>query len=49
VFVETVVPILQQRGIYKQEYTSSTLRGNLGLDVPRNRNTVAREQVRAAE
>jgi FMN-dependent oxidoreductase (nitrilotriacetate monooxygenase family) len=49
VFVEKVVPILQQRGIYKQDYTSATLRGNLGLDVPRNRNTVAREQVRAAE
>jgi alkanesulfonate monooxygenase SsuD/methylene tetrahydromethanopterin reductase-like flavin-dependent oxidoreductase (luciferase family) len=49
VFVEKVVPILQQRGIYKQDYTSSTLRGNLGLDVPRNRNTVAREHVRAAE
>jgi FMN-dependent oxidoreductase (nitrilotriacetate monooxygenase family) len=49
VFVEKVVPILQQRGIYKKEYTSATLRGNLGLDVPPNRYTAAREEVRAAE
>jgi FMN-dependent oxidoreductase (nitrilotriacetate monooxygenase family) len=33
-FVDGVVPILQQRGILRTEYTSSTLRGNLGLPFP---------------
>ncbi|MBY4127099.1 LLM class flavin-dependent oxidoreductase [Rhodococcus fascians] len=28
-FVEHVIPILQQRGLFRSEYTSSTLRGNL--------------------
>lgn len=36
-FVEGVVPILQERGIYRTEYESDTLRGNLGLPVPENR------------
>jgi FMN-dependent oxidoreductase (nitrilotriacetate monooxygenase family) len=49
VFVEKVVPLLQQRGIYKQEYAAATLRGNLGLDLPRNRYTLARERGQAAE
>ena len=49
VFVEKVVPILQQRGIYKKDYTTATLRGNLGLEVPVNRYTRARGQVQAAE
>lgn len=30
-FVEKVVPILQQRGVYREEYEADTLRGNLGL------------------
>ena len=30
-FVEKVVPILQQRGIYREDYEADTLRGNLGL------------------
>ncbi|OBZ13583.1 MULTISPECIES: LLM class flavin-dependent oxidoreductase [Bacillales] len=38
-FVELVVPILQERGIYRTEYESDTLRGNLGLQVPVNRYT----------
>ncbi len=42
VFVEKVVPILQQRGIYRRDYSESTLRGNLGLDVPVNRYSVAK-------
>lgn len=42
VFVDHVVPILQQRGIYKQDYAGTTLRENLGLDVPPNRHTAAR-------
>lgn len=34
-FVELVVPELQRRGLYRTEYESTTLRGNLGLpDVP---------------
>ncbi|WP_256760927.1 LLM class flavin-dependent oxidoreductase [Cohnella sp. WQ 127256] len=40
-FVELVIPILQERGIYRTEYESDTLRGNLGLQIPVNRHTVA--------
>lgn len=36
-FVDHVVPILQERGIYRKEYESDTLRGNLGLSMPENR------------
>lgn len=36
-FVEQVVPILQARGIYRREYESDTLRGNLGLSWPESR------------
>lgn len=36
-FVEQVVPILQDRGIFRREYEADTLRGNLGLEFPRNR------------
>lgn len=36
-FVDRVVPILQDRGLYRTEYESDTLRGNLGLPVPENR------------
>lgn len=36
-FVDQVVPILQDRGLYRTEYKSDTLRGNLGLPVPENR------------
>ncbi|MFF2908896.1 LLM class flavin-dependent oxidoreductase [Paenibacillus sp. NPDC057934] len=36
-FVERVVPILQERGLFRTEYESDTLRGNLGLQVPENR------------
>ncbi|WP_019639571.1 LLM class flavin-dependent oxidoreductase [Paenibacillus fonticola] len=38
-FVDHVVPILQDRGLYRTEYESDTLRGNLGLSVPENRYT----------
>ncbi|EIZ78150.1 NtaA/SnaA/SoxA family monooxygenase [Novosphingobium sp. Rr 2-17] len=48
VFVDHVVPILQQRGIYKQDYAGTTFRENLGLDVPVNRNTAARSARAAA-
>ncbi|GAB6988124.1 LLM class flavin-dependent oxidoreductase [Paenibacillus pini] len=36
-FIDHVVPILQERGIFRTEYESDTLRGNLGLNVPVNR------------
>jgi FMN-dependent oxidoreductase (nitrilotriacetate monooxygenase family) len=37
-FTRYVVPILQQRGLARSEYTGSTLRENFGLAVPVNRN-----------
>ncbi len=33
-FTELVVPILQERGLYRTEYRGSTLRDHLGLDRP---------------
>lgn len=33
-FVDEVVPLLQQAGIYRREYTGSTLREHLGLERP---------------
>ncbi|WP_053384831.1 NtaA/DmoA family FMN-dependent monooxygenase [Leucobacter celer] len=36
-FTEHVVPILQQRGLFRTRYEHTTLRGNLGLKVPENR------------
>lgn len=38
-FVEKVVPILQERGIYRDDYTGTTLREHLGLKKPQNRFT----------
>lgn len=35
-FVDQVVPILQQRGLFRTAYDASTLRGNLGLAEPAN-------------
>ncbi|WP_391573692.1 LLM class flavin-dependent oxidoreductase [Cohnella sp.] len=40
-FVELVIPILQERGIYRTEYEADTLRGNLGLKIPSNRYSAA--------
>jgi FMN-dependent oxidoreductase (nitrilotriacetate monooxygenase family) len=36
-FVDHVVPLLRERGLIRDEYTSSTLRGHLGLSRPRSR------------
>jgi FMN-dependent oxidoreductase (nitrilotriacetate monooxygenase family) len=36
-FVEDVVPLLRKRGLFRTEYESDTLRGNLGLPIPANR------------
>ena len=47
-FREQVVPILQQRGLFKTEYFADTLRGHLGLPVPENRWTLA-QKTQAAE
>lgn len=35
-FVAKVVPLLQERGLFRKEYESDTLRGNLGLPFPAN-------------
>src|ERR1700761_8990721 len=42
-FREDIVPILQERGLVRTEYDATTLRGNLGLPIPENRYTKARE------
>ena len=34
-FIESVVPELQRRGLFRTEYETSTLRGNLGLGTVR--------------
>ncbi len=44
-FVELVVPILQERGVYRTEYEHDTLRGNLGLQIPVNRYTASKEKI----
>lgn len=40
-FTEEVVPILRERGLFRSEYSASTLRGHLGIDVPRNRHSTS--------
>ncbi|RAI64846.1 LLM class flavin-dependent oxidoreductase [Pseudomonas fluorescens] len=40
-FTELVVPVLQQRGLFRNEYSGQTLRDNLGLQVPVNRHAHA--------
>ncbi|OAH57840.1 nitrilotriacetate monooxygenase [Domibacillus aminovorans] len=35
-FVDHVIPVLQQRGLFRTEYTGNTLRENLGLKRPAN-------------
>jgi len=35
-FVKFVVPELQRRGLFRKEYTGSTLREHLGLERPEN-------------
>ena len=36
-FVREVVPILQERGLFRRDYEADTLRGTLGLSIPANR------------
>lgn len=45
-FVDLVVPILQERGLFRTEYEGATLRENLGLKIPENRFAAARAAVR---
>jgi hypothetical protein len=33
-FADTVVPLLQERGVFRTEYTGTTLREHLGLEKP---------------
>ncbi|KSU48032.1 hypothetical protein AS181_24375 [Gordonia sp. SGD-V-85] len=33
-FVDQVVPLLQERGVFRDEYEGSTLRDHLGLELP---------------
>jgi hypothetical protein len=33
-FAATVVPILQERGVFRADYEGTTLREHLGLDMP---------------
>jgi N-acetyl-S-(2-succino)cysteine monooxygenase len=35
-FVHHVVPILQERGLFRHEYEGTTLRDHFGLRIPRN-------------
>jgi hypothetical protein len=37
VFVDTVVPILQKRGLFRMDYGGSTLRDHFGLTKPPSR------------
>jgi alkanesulfonate monooxygenase SsuD/methylene tetrahydromethanopterin reductase-like flavin-dependent oxidoreductase (luciferase family) len=43
-FVELVVPELRRRGLFRTEYESTTLRGNLGLPDYVNRYTASRKR-----
>lgn len=40
-FVDQVVPLLQERGSLRTEYTGTTLRDNLGLPIPERRGALA--------
>lgn len=44
-FVQHVIPILQERELFRQEYEHETFRENLGLSIPINRYAVDRRQV----
>lgn len=48
-FAGEVLPILRERGIFRDAYEADTLRGNLGLPVPENVHTVARRREAALD
>lgn len=43
-FVDQVVPLLQRRGLFRDDYEADTLRGNLGLPIPENRYAEAKRE-----
>lgn len=47
-FVNLVVPELQRRGLFRTEYTGTTLRDHLGLPYPESRYAPRREERRSA-
>jgi N-acetyl-S-(2-succino)cysteine monooxygenase len=47
-FVEHVVPLLRQRGLFRSEYTGATLREHYGLDRPENQFTARRSSALTA-
>ena len=42
-FIDQVLPLLKERGLFRTEYEADTLRGNLGLPIPENRYTATRK------
>jgi alkanesulfonate monooxygenase len=42
-FVETVIPELQRRGLFRKEYSGTTLRENMGLRIPPDPFAVTRD------
>lgn len=47
-FVDRVIPELQRRGLFRTEYESTTLRGNLGLQLPATRRGAQDERMAAS-
>ncbi len=45
-FIDHVVPIMRRRGLFREDYSGSTLREHFGLDRPQS---VFRPQIQAAE
>ena len=43
-FIDRVVPILQERGLFRHEYAGETLRSHLGLPIPENRHVAALQE-----
>ncbi len=43
-FADTVVPLLQERGVFRTEYAGTTLRDHLGLAVPQRAADLTREK-----
>ena len=48
-FADLVIPELQRRGLFRTAYEGTTLRASLGLEIPENRYTKARNQKQSAE
>jgi FMN-dependent oxidoreductase (nitrilotriacetate monooxygenase family) len=48
-FTREVVPILQERGVFRTDYEADTLRGNLGLAIPSSRRDTTEDAVGQAQ